>query len=52
MLNEHKSEWGGLFASWMQAVLDGTSNGVTNAFSVFVHRETRRCFDSEPALLV
>ena len=52
MLNEHKDEWGGLFASWMQAVLEDVSNGVTSAFSVFVHDETRRCFGSEPALMV
>jgi hypothetical protein len=52
MLEEHKSEWGGVFATWMQQVLDDYDRGMGNAMSVFVHKETRRCFDIVPALLV
>jgi hypothetical protein len=52
MLVEHKNKWGGLFATWMQQVLDDYEKGVGNPMSIFVHRETRRCFDVVPALLV
>jgi hypothetical protein len=52
MLLEHTTTWGGLFATWMQKVLDDYEKGTNNSMSVFVHMETRRCFDSIPALLV
>ncbi len=52
MLNEHKGDWGGTFASYIQNILDDVDSGITNAFSLFVHSETRRCFDSVPALAV
>ena len=52
MVVEHKGTWGGLFATWMQQVLDDYEQGVGNSISLFVHRETRRCFDFVPALLI
>ena len=51
MAGEHKENWGGLFAQWAQEVLDKCSGGQLNAFSLLVHSETRRCFDSVPQLL-
>jgi hypothetical protein len=51
MLSEHKENWGGTFAAWMQGILDDCDKGVGNAMSVFVHNETRRGFDLVPALL-
>jgi hypothetical protein len=52
MVVEHKGTWGGLFATWMQQVLDDYEQGIGNSISLFVHRETRRCFDLVPALLI
>ena len=51
MAGEHKENWGSLFAQWAQEVLDQFSGGQLNAFSLFVNRETRRCFDTVPQLL-
>ena len=45
MATEHAEAWGGVFATWMQQVLDDIHAGVSNAFSLFVHNETRRCSD-------
>ena len=52
MVEEHKGSWGSRFASWTAAVLEDIENGTSNAFSLFVHNETRRCFGDEPALCV
>ena len=52
MLDEHAADWGGTFASWIKEVLDQLEAGSRNAFSLFVHSETQRCFGSTPALLV
>ena len=50
MATEHAEAWGGVFATWMQQVLDDIHAGVSNAFSLFVHNETRRCLDDLPML--
>ena len=52
MLQEHEDSWPGTFMGWMQRVLGENEDGVANAFSVFVHNETRRCFDGVSALRV
>ena len=52
MLEEHGDEWVRVFAEWIQKVLDDFETGVANAFSLFVHAETRRCFDEVVALQV
>ena len=52
MLEEHEDEWPRVFAEWVQKVLADFEKGVGNAFSVFVHAETRRCFDGVVALQV
>ncbi len=52
MSQEHKDDWGGLFASWMQKVMEDLEAGILNAFSVFVHNETRRCLSDVPLLSV
>ncbi len=52
MLDEHWVEWAGIFAGWMQQVLVDFETCCDNAFSVFVHAETRRCFDGALALRV
>ena len=51
MLQVHRDSWVEVFAGWMQQVLDEHERGVGNAFSLFVHSETRRCFPG-PALSV
>ena len=52
MLEEHGEDWPAVFAGWVQRVLDDTEAGMVNAFSHFVHAETRRCFDGVPGLRV
>ena len=52
MLDVHGEDWGGVFAGWMQRLLNDADVGVSNAFSLFVHAETRRCFDGLPLLSV
>ena len=52
MLQEHGDNWPELFMGWMQRLLGENEDGVANAFSVFVHNETRRCFDGVSALRV
>ena len=52
MLEEHGAEWGRVFAESTQKVLLDFENGVGNAFSLFVHGETRRCFHDVEALQV
>ena len=52
MLQKHEGSWLETFMGWMQRLLGENEDGVANAFSVFVHRETRRCFDGVPALRV
>ena len=42
MLDRYGSEWGVLFASQVQHILDDISAGKTNAFSLMVHSETQR----------
>ena len=50
MLDEHGEKWVRIFAGWMQEVMDSLERGQENAFSVFVHSETRRSFNSDVAL--
>ena len=52
MLEEHAELWPDMFMGWMQRILVENENGDANAFSVFVHNETRRCFDGVLALRV
>ena len=52
MLEEHEELWPEMFMGWMQRILVENENGNANAFSVFVHNETRRCFDGVLALRV
>ena len=52
MLQEHGDSWPETFMGWMQGLLGKNEAGVGNAFSVFVHNETRRCFDGVPGLRV
>ena len=52
MLQEHEDSWPETFMGWMQRLLGENEKAVANAFSVFVHSETRRCFDGGTALRV
>ena len=52
MLQEYGDSWPEVFMGWMQQLLGENEKGVANAFSLFVHNETRRCFDGVPALRV
>ena len=52
MLEKHGDEWPKVFAGWMQKILNDHETGLENAFSLFVHGETRRCFEGAPALRV
>ena len=52
MCDEHAQEWGGTFSQWMQSVLDDLSDGVANAFSMFMYDETKRHFSKTPMLVV
>jgi len=49
MVEEHGKEWAAAFSSWIQCVLDDKRS---NAFSMFVHSETRRVFQGMTALHV
>ena len=49
MVETHGEGWAELFSSWMQALLE---DGRSNAFSIFVHEETRRVFHGVAALHV
>lgn len=51
MLLEHKEKWGILFAELMQKVINDSQSGISNAFSLFVERETQRCLAATPVLL-
>ena len=52
MCDEHAQEWGGTFSQWMQKNLDDLSDGVANAFSMFMYDETKRHFSKTPMLVV
>ena len=52
MLAERGDAWPRTFMAWMHKVLSDIDAGSTNAFSVFVQDETRRCFDLDVALRV
>ena len=45
---EHKDDWGKMFCGWTQNVLDKHADGMTNAFSVFMEKETVRNFKDKP----
>ena len=49
MVAEHGAGWAALFAQWMQGVLNDTRS---NAFSLFVHKESLRVFHGAAALHV
>ena len=46
MSEEHKDQWGNVFAGWMQGVLEKMREE-NNAMSEFVYSETLRCFADE-----
>ena len=50
MHTEHGDGWVQLFVGWMQGVLNEINDGTPNAFSLFVHMETTRCFADEVGL--
>ena len=52
MLEEHGDSWPETFMGWMQGLWGKNEAGVGNAFSVFDHDETRRCFDGVLGLRV
>ena len=52
MCDEHAQEWGGTFSQWMQKILDDLSDGVANAFSMFMYDETKQHFSKTPTLVV
>ena len=52
MCEEHQENWGHVFAAWTQQVIDNFSDGVTNAFSVFMEAETRRNFKDNVMLVL
>ena len=53
LLEEHGGEdWPGVFAECAQRVLTDVEDGIVHAFSLFVHAETRRCFDGALVLQV
>ena len=52
MLEEHQTNWGGVFAGWIQKVIDDHSAGIDNAFSVFVENETVRNFKDKVMLVL
>ena len=49
MLEEYGGDWPMIFSGWIQGVLDDERS---NAFSLFVHRETARVFQNTSALNV
>ena len=49
MVSEHGAEWAETFSGWIQQVLDDQRS---NAFSLFVHSETKRLFHGAVALHV
>ena len=49
---QHGGDWPEVFAGWVQRLLEENEAGAGNAFSLFVHAETRRCFDGVPGLRV
>ena len=50
MMQEHDIHWGGEFAQVMQKIVTDIEQGIVNAFSMFVHNETRRSLQLEPLL--
>ena len=50
MLEEHGEAWPLLLSSWLQHIIGQIELGVLNAFSVFLHNETVRCFSDVIAL--
>lgn len=52
MSEEHGAVWADAFCGWMQNVINEFHDGRLNAFSVFVHNETVRCFADTLALHV
>ena len=52
LLEQYGEGWPAKFVGLGQRVLDDTDASVENAFSLFVHAETRRCFDGVPGLRV
>ena len=52
MLQEHGDIWPETFMGWTQRLLGENGTGKANAFFVFDHNETRRCFVGVLALRV
>ena len=52
MCQQHGGYWPEVFAGWVQRLLEENEAGAGNVFSLFVHAETRRCFDGVPGLRV
>ena len=52
MCEEHHLNWGGVFAEWTQQVVDNVTDGMPNAFSVFMEAGTRRNFSDNVMLVL
>ena len=52
MCQEYGEDWGLVFSSLVQGVLDEISKDVTNAFSVWVYNETRRVLEGSRHIAV
>ena len=52
MSQEHKVDWGGIFAGWVQRIVDDVAEGADNAFSLFMRNETRRCLHDTPVFVL
>ena len=52
MHGEHGDDWVRIFVGYMQEVLNQLHDGTPNAFSLFVHKETLRCFATDRGLVL
>ncbi len=52
MLDAPGEQWAEVFAGWVQKVLADSEGCVRHEFSLFVHSESRKCFDGAVALRV
>ena len=50
MAESYGKLWPEHFMQVVQHIIDDTDSGKRNAFSVFVHSETRRCFSGDKAI--
>ena len=52
MAEAHGEDWAGLFAQWVQEVLDDLGEGRSNSLSVYMRNEIKRVLGEALALLV